>query len=625
MCGIAGVLSNSSLLDITKCLSIAENMQKHRGPDIQDQKIIRLGDWSLGFAHQRLSVLDISQAGSQPMSSMAEKSCIIYNGEVYNYLELKTQLKHKNFESSTDTEVILYALEEWGIDNALQRFNGMWAFSWFDSINQKLYICRDRAGIKPLYYYCKNNTLYFSSEVKTILEVTGERFTLNHQAVGEYLFQSLQDSHNNTFYNEIKSVPSAHYIEIDLAKTELTWRMVKYWDVLSSPSYEGNNLVEHVKSLFDDAVKIRMRSDVPVGVTLSGGLDSSSIAATMKKHLVNTDNLHIISAVSPNSELDESKFIDIMADSLKAKIHKVNLQWDANEAIDLLKKTIWHNDAPVGSFSNVAHYLLMKKANELGITVILSGQGADELLCGYKKYLGFYLQSLFREKKIIRGLFVLLGFLFNRTIISQFNFKEAKRYLPKRFRNKDIDISGACLKQTYTPRLLGLVDQQSVKQRQAVDLTQFSVPFLTHYEDRMSMAWSREVRLPFLDYRLMELFIGLPIKNKLNRGWTKFIFRQAMDGILPKKITWRKDKQGFANPQEKWLKNELYNTIINYFNKDALIFKLGLIDRDLLLEKYRLYCSNSSQGNQIWYRDIFNPLSLEIWLQLNQKYLVCYE
>lgn len=621
MCGIAGVLSHSQSFDVAAYLSVAEQMQKHRGPDIQDQKIIKSGAWNLGLAHQRLSVLDLSQAGAQPMSSAGEQSCIIYNGEVYNYIELKEQLNTVDFASKTDTEVLLYALQEWGIDKALQQFNGMWAFVWFDAVKQKLYLCRDRAGVKPLYYFCKDNTLYFSSEVKTILDASKELFSINYQAVGEYLVQSLQDSEHNTFFNEIKAVPAAHYIEIDLTQPELNLNLVGYWNVLNSPAYEGNDLVGHVKTLFDDAVKIRLRSDVPVGVTLSGGLDSSSIAATMKKHLINTENLHVISAVAPDSGLDESEFIDIMADSLKVHVHKVHLKWQAEEAIELLKKTIWHNDAPVGSFSNVAHYLLMQKAHELGITVILSGQGADELLCGYKKYLGFYIQSLLRGKRMLKTIGVLLSFLANKTIISQFNLKEAKRYLPKRFRTKEIDITGTQLKNNYVPKALGLQRNQTVQQRQASDLTQYSVPFLTHYEDRMSMAWSREIRLPFLDYRLMELFINLPIKNKLSKGWTKYILRQAMDELLPKQITWRKDKQGFVNPQEEWLRNELYETVIDYFGPNALMFQLGLVDRDKLLEKYRLYCANSSKGS-VWYRDIFNPLSLEIWLQLNKKYLM---
>ena len=623
MCGLAGVVTNSNHVDINDRLISAENIQKHRGPDIQDKKIFSSGKWEVGFSHQRLAILDLSDAGSQPMMSLSGNSCIIYNGEVYNYTEIKSQLKTPCHQSETDTEVVLNALEELGIKDAVSLFNGMWAFAWLNIKTNKLYLCRDRVGVKPLYYYLNNNVLYFSSEVKTILEMTGEQFNINYQAVGEYLFQSLQDSNNNTFYNEIKSVPAAHYIEIDLTQPILELNCVKYWDVLDKKPYSGDDLVGHVQSLFDSSVQIRMRSDVPVGVTLSGGLDSSSIAAAMKRHLGSSDNLHILSAVSPQSDLDESKFIDIMAESLNAKIHKVELNWGADEAIELLKKTIWHNDAPIGSFSNVAHYLLMKKAHELGITVILSGQGADEVLCGYKKYLGFYLQFLMRGKKIPKAIFVLLGFIFNRTIVNQFSFNEAKRYLPMRQKKSDLNIVGTRLKEQYCPKVLGLKPNQTMQQRQADDLNQLSVPFLTHYEDRMSMAWSREIRLPFLDYRLMELFVNLPPEKKMRRGWSKYILRQAMDVFLPNKITWRKDKQGFVNPQERWLKNELYESVISYFSEDALMFKLGLVNRDILLTKYKLYCSNTSKGNRVWYRDIFNPLALEIWLQLNKQYLVC--
>jgi len=290
LCGLAGVLTNSEQVDILACLTAAENIQKHRGPDIQDKKILFSGLWNIGFSHQRLSILDLSQAGSQPMNSLSGTSCIIYNGEVYNYLEIKSQLNQTNYQSETDTEVIINALEELGIDQAIKQFNGMWAFAWLNLATQKLYLCRDRVGVKPLYYYCKDSTLYFSSEIKTILEVAGDLFSINYQAVGEYLFQSIQDSDNNTFYNEIKSVPAAHYIEIDLAKPVLNFHIVKYWDVFNNKSYEGDDLVGHAQSLFDDAVKIRMRSDVPVGVTLSGGLDSSSIAASMKRHLSGIDN-----------------------------------------------------------------------------------------------------------------------------------------------------------------------------------------------------------------------------------------------------------------------------------------------------------------------------------------------
>jgi asparagine synthase (glutamine-hydrolysing) len=286
-----------------------------------------------------------------------------------------------------------------------------------------------------------------------------------------------------------------------------------------------------------------------------------------------------------------------------------------------MRKVTWHNDSPLGSFSNVAHYLLMKKAHELGITVILSGQGADELLCGYKKYLGFYVQSLVRSRKYFQALKVLLRFSLNGSILNQFNLQEAKRYLPDSWKKKDLDIKGPAL-QGYKPVSVGLQAGQSVIQRQGTDLKQFSVPYLTHYEDRMSMAWSREIRLPFLDYRLMELFISLPVNFKMTGGWTKYVFRKALEKFLPSQIVWRKDKQGFVNPQEEWLRNELKEEVLQVFSEEALIFQLGLVSREALLEKYQEFCVQNTGKGRVWYRDIFNPFALEIWLQQYKDFVV---
>jgi asparagine synthase (glutamine-hydrolysing) len=621
MCGIVGVIShNKDIVD--NYLNVSGGVQKHRGPDIQDACCIQVKDRFLGFGHQRLSIIDLTEAGKQPMELREGNSVIVYNGEVYNYIEIKKSLHNKDYFSDTDTEVVLNALEELGIDKAVNIFNGMWAFAWFDKLNNKVYLCRDRAGVKPLYYYHNGNTLYFASEVKAILEASGEQFSLNDQAVGEYLLQSLQDTNNNSFFSEIQSVPAGHYLEIDLNKPLLDLKFTRYWNVLDADPYSGDDLAGHVKELFTDSVRLRMRSDVPVGVTLSGGLDSSSIASVMKQFLGDSGQLNVLSAVSPGTVLDESEFIDEMVSYLDAKVNKIEFNWSADEAIDLLKKVTWYNDSPAGSFSNVAHYLMMKKAKELGITVILSGQGADELLCGYKKYLGFYLQSLVRNNRIFKAINVFLRFVFNRSIVNQFSLMEARRYLPKRFRQIDIDIRGERLKEYYNSLSLGLKPDQSMQQRQAEDLEVFSVPFLTHYEDRMSMAWSREIRLPFLDFRLMELFVNLPTVTKLRSGWTKYILRQAMDSMLPKKINWRKDKQGFVNPQEDWLKKELKSDVLNTFNESALIFQLGLVNRVALIKKYDAYCSQSDKHGKIWYRDIFAPFALEIWLQINKKYLL---
>lgn len=621
MCGITGIITKDKEL-ANRALRCMEEAQIHRGPDFQAQQVVEHGVWNLGLGHQRLSILDLTDAGNQPMRSTSQDSVIVYNGEVYNYQELNDLYLKFSARTKTDTEIVIEMLENVGIKESLQKFNGMWAFAWFDKRRGKLYLARDRAGIKPLYYAHHNGSLIFSSEIKAILVASGDQFPLNTQVVGEYLFQSLQDSSTATFFEGINSLPAGHFAEIDLSSNDLDIKIHEYWNIFEySQESDFDVSATSANRIFQDSVKLRMRSDVPIGVTLSGGVDSSAIASVMKVMLAEGQNLTVLSAVSPGSTHDESQFIDIMTDYLECDVHKVSLDWKPEEAIQLMRKATWYNDSPLGSFSNVAHYLLMQKAYELGITVILSGQGADELLCGYKKYLGFYIQSLLRQRRYFSAMKLGFGFFFNRSILNQFSFQEAKRYLPQRFRDEEIDIRGSALKQ-YQATALGLELNQSVQQRQVADLKRFSVPYLTHYEDRMSMAWSREIRLPFLDYRLMELFINLPTSFKLCKGWTKYIFRKSMENYLPPAICWRKDKQGFVSPQEDWLRGELKQEVLEIFSEDALIFKYGLIDKVALLERYDKFCLQREGKGTVWYRDIFNPLALEVWLQTYQKFIL---
>jgi len=627
LCGIVGILSKENKENIESYLAQSEAAQLHRGPNAQKREIYEVSGWGIGFEHQRLSVIDLSSSADQPMSTQEKKSYIIYNGEVYNYKEIKKNLIQQVYKSDGDTEVLLNALEQYGVDKAVNMFNGMWAFAWLDTLNNKLYLCRDRVGVKPLYYYIHDNQLFFASEIKTLLETSQIKFRLNYQSIGEYLIQSIQDTSSNTFFDEIKSVNAGHYIVVDLNKNEINLTEIKYWDVLDAIPYDKIGLVAHFKELFEDAVKIRMRSDVPVGVTLSGGIDSSIITAVMKKYIDDlgaNQKLHIFSVVSPESKLDESEYIDCMLEHLKVQAHKINFRLEPEEAIVLLEKAIWYNDAPIGSFSNIAHFLMMQKAKELGVTVILSGQGEDEVLCGYKKYVGFYLQSLIRRKKILKAIGTLGHFFINRSILNQVSFSEAKRYLPTIKTKISVDVRGEKIKAHYKCQEIGLKLNQTLQQRQAEDLKKYSVPFLTHYEDRMSMAWSREIRLPFLDYRVMELLVNLPAEKKIKKGWTKHLLRQIAKDLIPKKIAWRKDKQGFVNPQEEWLRNELVDKVKSYFSESALIFKYGLLDRDALLKKYEQFCKPTGKS-LVWYREILNPLSLEIWLQQNKRFVAANE
>ncbi len=262
----------------------------------------------------------------------------------------------------------------------------------------------------------------------------------------------------------------------------------------------------------------------------------------------------------------------------------------------------------------------MEHAHQLGIQVVLSGQGGDELLCGYRKYLGFYIQHLLRRGRYGKAAQAFIDFWRQGTVLAQFSLSEAKRYFPGSFRPPEIDVSGEAL-QDFKPLQVGLPSGVTVQDRQMFDLERFSLPVVAQYEDRMSMAWSREVRHPFLDHRLIETFIPLPMEHKLNHGWTKYIFRKALEVYLPKEIVWRKDKQGFINPQSEWLKRELRERTLSYFGEDSLIFTYGIIDRNRLLKKYDYFCRQAPGKGSIWYKDIFNPLALEIWLRRFAKYI----
>lgn len=624
MCGIAGIVSRTQ--DIREKLLKAQRVQHHRGPDAQGIYQQQINQWYVGLGHQRLSILDLTEAGSQPMTFGNGNSWIVYNGEVYNYLEIREKLEKlgHRFRGESDTEVILAALEHWGPEKALTRFNGMWAFAWLDGQNNRLVLSRDRVGIKPLCLFLQDSCLYFASEVKTILEMTEQKFALNYQVIGEYLIQSLQETSNETFFADIEKLPAASYGVVDLSAEVLRIELNSYWN---PPEQEFSNfsedqLIEQIREIFIDAIRLRLRSDVPVGVLVSGGVDSSSIASLMQRLLGKDVPLNLLSAVSRDSRYDESPFIDIISKYLECHTYKVMLDFNPKQAFDYLEKVCWFNDEPVGSFSNVAHYLLMQQAQDLGITVILSGQGADELLCGYKKYLGFYVQALARCSQYLKAGEVLWSFWQQGTILNQFSIGEAKRYLPRYFQGSELDIRGQSLK-NFVPKSVGLGTEMTIQQRQNLDLEKFSVPSLLHYEDRMSMAWSREIRVPFLDYRLIEALLPIPVEMKLRKGWTKYIFRKAIEPYMPEQIVWRKDKQGFVNPQGEWLKNELKPEVVKrYFCEDSLIINKQLVSHNNLIEKYKKYCQQKSSKSKIWYKEIFNPLALEIWLRKFEKYIV---
>jgi asparagine synthase (glutamine-hydrolysing) len=618
MCGLFGIVTRNTQAcraSLAPRVARAQAVQAHRGPDMAAIEWLEAGERLVVLAHQRLSILDLSDAGRQPMTSHDGRCHIVYNGEIYNYKEIAAAHGFAQLTSTSDTEVILERLARArDATDAFAEFNGMWALAMVNMAEGTLLLSRDRAGIKPLYYCNVQGDLYFASEIKTLLALTGQQFAINKAVVARYIEQSLQDDSDETFFKSICALPAGSYATIDLAKADLSMVPVSYWDPFAARGrWNYDNPQATFRELFADAVRLRLRSDVPVGMTLSGGLDSSLIAHAMKEQLGHA-NFTVLSAVSPGAKEDESRFVDIMAQAYGLNVTKIALGWTPEDALGLIARATWYNDAPLGSFSNVAFYLLMQAAHQHGVKVILSGQGADELLCGYKKFLGFYAKHLLRSKRLLKLATTLAGFALNGTVLQQFSFSEAKRYLGK---SSSDSILSAAVRAAHKPAPIGDIGC-SLAERQWRDYRQYSVPFLTHYEDRMSMAFAREIRLPYLDYRLVEFLLNAPDELKLNKGWTKWLMRDAFRDALPKEIIWRKDKQGFVNPQASWLKHELKPQVEARFADGARIYRHGLIDAEKLRARYADYCAGKAG---IWYREIFNPLALEIWLEQYAEHL----
>jgi asparagine synthase (glutamine-hydrolysing) len=624
MCGIAGIISPAGTADLDASLRRMTKVQFHRGPDDEASWLGRCGHQHIALGYNRLAVLDLTPAANQPVLSDSGRHVLVYNGEIYNFVELRDELEKLgvHFRSRCDSEVVLQSLMMWG-EAALEKFNGMWAFAWLDLDRKRLLLSRDRFGEKPLFYYRSRNAFFFSSEVKGILAGSGERFSVNIPVVARSTQQYLVDPEESCFLG-IRSVPAGHNACLDLSDVSAIPLPAcrRYWTPPLHDESDGDlvSRIQSVRETFMDAVAMRLRSDVPIGVLLSGGIGSSSIATAVRQILGSDADLRMISAISDDARYDEQPYIDAMTAHLGCRTQKVAWRPDGKQAFRDLESVTYFNEHPVADFSIVVHYSLMQHAKDLGITVILSGQGDDELLCGYKKYLAFYLQELLRDGKWPAAARTACQFLARGTLLPQFTMAEAKRYLPKNFLTAGIDFRGSVLHDEGFLADLGLAENTIVS-RQLADLTRFSLPAQVHYEDRMSMACSREIRLPFLDPRLVKLLLPLAPEWKLRDGWSKWIFRKAMENDMPPKVTWRKDKMGFDNPQAEWLKREFRPEVEAILTGELLVEACGFIDRAALQKAYSVYCEQSADSGKICFKDILSAIALEFWLRRFESHL----
>lgn len=616
--------------------------QAHRGPDGEgyaflsyrghpatltvtgplSEHVSQASGYAVGLAHRRLAVLDLSAAGHQPMRSPDGRCWVTYNGEIYNYRELREELTSCGhvFVSQTDTEVLLAAYCEWGTA-CLQRFNGMFAFGLWDAKRRVLFCARDRMGEKPLHYVWDGTTFAFASELKALLQVV-ERRTPNQQVIHAYLDGARLDFSHETFFDELYQLQPAHYLLIKDGAV----KQERYWDLpafLPAERPASPGVREQFRYLLQDAIQLRLRSDVPVGSCLSGGLDSSAIVCVADRLLAR--KLTTFSACFEDSRYDERPFIRQVLETTGAESHHTFPT--AKELLGCLEHLVWQQDEPFGSTSIFAQWTVMQSASEAGVKVLLDGQGADELMAGYHGCFGAFYADLFRqgrwwklweEWRVYHGRYDRLP----PQLLANFarglappGWIQALRGL---YRGSARWIDPAFARTAYAAEDKDRTDESILRGMQHRLLTRHGLRALLRHEDRNSMAFGIEARLPFLDVRLVEFLFQLESGWKLRDGWTKVILRESLRGLLPPAIEQRADKIGFATPEDDWFRGDLAvlarDILLDRRSRERGYLQLSEVEAELAAH----VAGRQSIGSTIW-----RWVNLELWCRLFLDHDLC--
>jgi len=624
MCGIVGVYSRNGAADpqVVRQMSLA---LRHRGPDAEG--VFASEAVALGF--RRLSILDLTPAGDQPMRSRDGRFALVFNGEIFNYVELRNELQtlgHR-FSSTGDTEVLLHAYARWGRD-CLRRLNGMWAFLIYDASTGSLFGSRDRFGVKPLYRYRSGEAVLFASEIKAIRASGLYTGGPNWRTVGQSLRHRLDlvADTGETFYAGIEQVPAGSAFELRPNGSSSDWR---YWSLDDLPEASIEDPPAQFRELFEDAVRLRMRSDVPVGVSLSGGLDSTSIISVMTKARAAASSVNPGTSVQAFSfmspEFDEGPYIRQTLEQTGAELHPVDI--DPRRMWDNLGRFLWFQDEPIHSFPGIIGFEVYRLAAENGVKVLLCGQGADEVIAGYPSYFANYwrwlleggrVQRLWREidsyarvhshdraTLLRRTLRQCVGRQLRRNRIGRAltSFRRPPAPKPNPWFTPEVDIAVGDTMDDSDGRL-------DAELRWSLERA--PLPLYLRIEDRNSMAHSVEARLPFMDYRLVSFAFQLAPEWKLRGPWNKYVLREAMRGCIPESVRTRPDKMGFPVPVGRWFRTVLYEPIQDLLASEATrsrgLYNVAAIRRDF--EKHR-------DGEVDVTNDLFSVAQLETWLSLD--------
>ena len=605
MCGINGFTWRDEGL-----IAQMNHVIRYRGPDDKGT----FTDEKLSLGSTRLAILDLSENGHMPMPNHDQSLWITYNGEVYNFQDIREDLLRSGypFKSRSDTEVILHAYEVYGLE-CFKRFNGMWAFALYDKKKDILILSRDRFGVKPLYYYSENGRLIFSSMITAIL-CHPVKTAPNQKNIMEYLAFNLEHHRTETFFENIYSLLPGHTIIYDFKSGE---HKIERWYIPEPKTTE--NPTETIKQLFIDSVKLRTISDVPVGVCLSGGVDSTAITCVLNQHLTaigsHSNTFNTYSMVVPGKPMDESRYIKEVGRLTNTEQFFTTVPLE--DFPEQVEDFIAAHEEPVTSLSPFAQYTVFKMAHQHGAKVLLDGQGGDELFGGYTYYLAYYFYELFANlrwltliKEMTQVHHKLGGWFAQRLFFFLLLPDGLRRFLWKR--NVVPWINHNLLEQTCGNEEDPRWSRLTFKQIQPITLHSTSIPHLLRWEDKGSMRWSIESRVPFLDYRLVETALALPTEAFLKNGETKQIFKRAMSDILPEMIRNRKDKIGYAPDTDNFFRDE---KIIN-FAKEILYSKSFKARPYWNWKVVEQIFQNHQKGKVNAGDVIWKWINLELWLRM---------
>jgi asparagine synthase (glutamine-hydrolysing) len=633
MCGIAAWLSNEPIS--TEVLQRMTNAVAHRGPDGEGYAgMFGQDDWvepfgndqaktqfmRLALGHRRLSIVDLSDAGLQPMRSASGDLWIVFNGEIYNHPELRAELEREGvcFDSGTDTETILACWEKWG-PGCLNRFNGMFAFVIYDQRLKVIHAVRDRFGIKPLYFYRgkEDNSIFFASEIKQFEALPGWTPKLDSQTAYDFLAWGMQDHGTSTFFKGVSQLAPGERMEIDVGKSFVGGKIlpsITKWYRLETVTLSDISMEEAAATLRDlmrDSIRLRLRADVEVGSCLSGGIDSSAIVCLIDERIKKSSGSgqRTFSARAEDPRLDESRWMEMILKGRKINPSFVMPHFDllADELSDL----IYTHDEPFGSASIFVQSSVFSLAKKAGVKVVLDGQGADELFGGYTFYRSCALagmlskghftevigeiMALRRTGVSLKRTFMEMGdYLLPDSLRQSFRMFLRKNHIGPSWLNLDkLGVRGSDIPSQYGARA------RSVGELNYAQIAFTSLPKLLHWEDRNSMAWSVEGRVPFLDYRLVEFAMSLPDELKVSQGTTKRVLREAMRDVLPSQLVARRDKIGFAASEHEWFVRKRPDWFLSKIDKTVEL-GAGLFSPELKTEAERMVKHGSGFDSRYW-------------------------